>query len=213
MERDSGARMQKKHRNATRIFRVSVPSLSVMIAVVIATFVGSVPAASTPNDAIAPKDVVPVSADGEVGYWAPASAITDGSIGILAESSTITAGDCKYRQAVDNPHISTSPPRAASAHGYWKKVGGTCPSRANVDVYLQAVWCDSSGCRWRTVASDSKDVYAGGGAGRRATARETCGGTSKVGWRAFVDVDLIGQGDPSGYTYTPGRDLYCYPSS
>jgi hypothetical protein len=135
-----------------------------------------------------------------------------GDVTPLSQSGDITAGGCTYRQAIDNPHISSTAPPAASVHGYWLKVGGTCPSKANVDTYLQAYWCDQYGCRWIVVASNSGDVYPGGGSGRRVTARETCSSTSKrVGWRGYVDVDLIGVSDPPGYTYSDPVNLYCVP--
>jgi hypothetical protein len=142
------------------------------------------------------------------GYFAP---YPGGDITTMAESGNITAGSCTYRQAIDNPHISSTAPRAASVHGWWRKIGGTCPSKANVDVYLQGYWCDRWGCRWITVAFDSKDVYAGGGSGNRATARKTCSSTKTVGWRGFVDVDLIGVIDPPGYTYSSPVNLACQP--
>src|SRR5438105_3991236 len=134
------------------------------------------------------------------GHFAP---YPGGDITPQAESGNITAGSCTYRQALDDPHISSSAPPTASVHGWWKKISGTCPSQANVDVYLQGYWCDIYGCRWITVASDSKDVYAGGGSGKWANARRTCSATNKlVGWRGYVDVDLIGVSDPAGYTYS-----------
>jgi hypothetical protein len=130
----------------------------------------------------------------------------------LAESGPITAGSCTYKQAIDDPHFSSTPPAAVSIHGSWLRVSGTCPSKANVDTYLQGYWCDIYGCRWITVDSASGDVYAGGGSGRRVTARRNCSSTSKtVGWRGFVDVDLIGVSDPSGYTYSAIKNLTCVP--
>jgi len=135
-----------------------------------------------------------------------------GLVTTMAESGPITAGSCTYKQAIDDPHISSTAPAAASVHGWWLRVSGTCPSKANVDTYLQGYWCDIYGCRWITVASGSADVYAGGGSGNRVTARRTCSSTSKtVGWRGFVDVDLIGVSDPSGYTYSAIRNLACVP--
>lgn len=150
----------------------------------------------------------------EVGYYAPISAlpVIDDITLNVGLSDPIKAGSCTYQQGVDNAHFSSTG-WAISSHGWWVKYAGTCPSKANVDIYLQAVWCDAWGCRWRTVDKDSKDVYAGGGSGKRATAREECAGSKTVGWRSFVDVDLIGQTDPSGYTYSTPRDLSCYPSS
>lgn len=130
----------------------------------------------------------------------------------MATSDVITAGKCKYKQAVDNPHPSTKPSGYASVHGWWLKDSGTCPSTANVDVYLEAVFCDPFGCYWRTIASGSKDVAPGGGSGDRANARNLCADNRTVGYRGFVDVDLNGVSDPSGYTYSPGVDLACYPT-
>jgi hypothetical protein len=142
------------------------------------------------------------------GHFAP---YPGGDITPMAESGNITAGSCTYKQAIDDPHISSTAPTAASVHGWWLKVSGTCPSKANVDVYLQGWWCDFLGCRWSTVASDSADVSTGGGSGNRVTARWTCSSTKTVGWRGFVDVDLNGVSDPAGYTYSTIRDLACSP--
>jgi hypothetical protein len=140
------------------------------------------------------------------GHFAPYSGVTS-----LAQSGPITAGSCTYEQAIDNPHISSTAPLAASVHGWWLKDAGTCPSQANVDVYLQGWWCDIYGCRWITVASGSADVYAGGGSGNRVTARRTCSSSKTVGWRGQVDVDLIGVSDPSGLTDSSIQNLACEP--
>lgn len=139
------------------------------------------------------------------GHFAP---YPGGDVTPMAESGNITAGSCTYRQAIDDPHLSSGD---TSVHGWWLNISGTCPSKANIDVYLQGYWCDSWGCRWITVASGSGDYYAGGGSGQRATARKTCSNTSTVGWRGFVDVDLIGVNDPAGYTYSTIRNLACSP--
>jgi hypothetical protein len=81
-----------------------------------------------------------------------------------------------------------------------------------LDVYLQGWWCDYYGCRWITVASNTGDVFAGGGSGNRVTARRTCSSTARlVGWRGLVDVDLIGVSDPAGYTPSTIVNLYCVP--
>lgn len=168
--------------------------------------------------ALASLVALPMSARGSSlpssapGHFAPYPGGDGGDISPMAESGNITAGSCTYRQAVDDPHISSTAPLAASVHGWWLKVSGTCPSKANVDAHLQAFWCDAAGCRWVTVASGSADVHAGGGAGNRATARRTCSSSAKtVGWRGLVDVDLIGVGDPPGYTYSTIRNLNCSP--
>jgi hypothetical protein len=141
------------------------------------------------------------------GYFAP----YPGGVTPEAQSGPITAGSCTYEQAIDNPHISSTAPLAASVHGWWLKDSGTCPSKANVDVYLQGWWCDIYGCRWITVASGSADVYAGGGSGNRVTARRTCSSSKTVGWRGQVDVDLIGVSDPPGLTNSTIKNLACEP--
>jgi hypothetical protein len=131
----------------------------------------------------------------------------------MAESEIIDAFGCQYRQAVDDAHISSDPPTAASSHGWWLYVSGTCPSTANVDTYLQALWWNGYGYEWRTVFTpdNSGDVFEGGGSGNRITARFTCAAFYLVSWRSFVDVDLNGQPDPPGYTYSPYKDLDCAP--
>jgi len=91
-------------------------------------------------------------------------------------------------------------------------VSGTCPSKATVTEYIQAYWCDPfEGCGWETLNDGQADVYAGGGSGKRATARWTCEGSQTVGWRGYVDVNLDGVSDPSGYTYSSPENLACYP--
>lgn len=143
------------------------------------------------------------------GHFAP---YLGGHFTRLAVSGPITAGSCTYRQAIDNPHISSTAPRATSVHGSWGISPGRCPSTANVDTRLQAYWCDRFGCRWIVVASRSGDIRPGGGSGRRVTARRTCSSSSKtVGWRGFVDVDLNGVRDPPGFTYSPPVNLRCVP--
>jgi hypothetical protein len=170
--------------------------------------------------ALASLVALPISAGGSLPSSAPSKPSASsghfapypgGDITPQAESGNITAGSCTYRQAIDDPHISSTAPLAASVHGWWIKVSGTCPSKANVDTYLQGYWCDIYGCRWITVASASADVYAGGGSGNRVTARRTCSSNKTVGWRGYVDVDLIGVSDPAGYTYSTIKNLACEP--
>ncbi|MEL6890180.1 MAG: hypothetical protein AAFP84_01185 [Actinomycetota bacterium] len=137
---------------------------------------------------------------------------TELNAGLLAGTSDpITAGSCTYTQNVDTPHRSGGD---VSVHGSWRRVSGTCPRESNVDTYLQAWWCDSwFGCRWVTVASNSDDVRAGGGRGRRVTARKSCTPyTRDVSWRGLVDVDLIGQSDPGGRTESFIGTVRCAPS-
>ena len=135
-----------------------------------------------------------------------------GDIAPLAESGDIVAGSCVYRQAIDNPHISSTAPDAASVHGWWLVNGGECPSTATVSVALQGFWCDSFGCRWITVATGVGSHVAGGGGGNRTTARRPCSSTARlVGWRGLVDVDLDGVVDPPGLTPSTIVNLFCVP--
>ena len=183
--------------------------LTLAVCLLAALMSGSVSLAGTPAP---PNDSLPSSEPSKspaAGYFA---SYPGGVFTTMAESGDITAGSCTYRQAIDNPHISSTAPRATSVHGYWKRISGRCPRTANVDTFLQAYWCDRFGCRWIVVASNSGDVRPGGGAGRRVTARETCSSSARtVGWRGFVDVDLNGVGDPPGYTSSPPVNLRCAP--
>ena len=148
-------------------------------------------------------------ASGHSGHFA---SFSGGDIAPLAESGDIVAGSCVYRQAIDNPHISSTAPDAASVHGWWLVTGGECPSTATVSVALQGYWCDFFGCRWITVATDVGSHAEGGGGGNRTTARRTCSDTSRpVGWRGLVDVDLDGVIDPPGLTPSTIVNLFCVP--
>lgn len=130
----------------------------------------------------------------------------------LATSGWITAGNCVYAQAVDNPHWSDNY-TTISVHGWWLKLSGsTCPTYANVDTHLQAYYCNAYGCSFVTIASDSRDVQAGGGGGRRGNARSGCSSSNLISYRGAADVDLIGQSDPGGWTYSPHVGLNCYPA-
>lgn len=143
-----------------------------------------------------------------------AGPIPNGSVVLLAdnESNIIWAGNCGYTQNVDNPHPSGS---TTSVHGSWrrKSATGTCPEFANVDIVLEAWWCDSwAGCRWLAINSNSADVRAGGGAGRHVNARRSCVPYQRlVSYRGRVDVDLIGVSDPSGWTYSSVVERSCAP--
>lgn len=141
-------------------------------------------------------------------YWAP---LPD-TVTPMATSGVITAGSCNYKQAVDDPHPSSSPAGYASVHGWWIKWSGTCPAKANVDVTLQAWGCGSvEPCRWYTLDYNSADVYQGGGSGNRVNARHLCQDARVVGYRGIVDVDLIGVSDPAGETIAE-KDVTCYPT-
>lgn len=141
------------------------------------------------------------------GRWAP---YPEGTVGPTGESPPITAGRCTYLQANDNPH-RTGNPIDVSVHGWWRRAGGTCPSKNHVTVGLQAFWCDLT-CYWVTVDTGEGDYFQGPGSGKWANARRRCApATRVVGWRAWTDVDLIGIRDPSGEHYTLAQNYYCTP--
>lgn len=143
------------------------------------------------------------------GHWA---LYPGGEITPMASSGPIEAFGCWYSQEADNTHISSDPPTAASAHGYWLRLYiSACPSTANVDTYLQALWWTGYAYEWRTVDFNSGDVYAGGGSGNRITARLTCAAFYQVSWRSLVDVDLTNHVDPPGLTESPYQNLNCAP--
>lgn len=127
---------------------------------------------------------------------------------LMATSGWITAGSCTYRQAVDNPHLSSG---TTSVHGWWEtSTTSGCPAYSNVDTLLQAFYCNMWGCSYVTIASDSRDVPAGGGSGRRGNTRNSCLNSSLISYRGAVDVDLINQNDPGGLTYSPEVGVNCY---
>jgi hypothetical protein len=139
------------------------------------------------------------------GHYAPYDGLVP-----LTTSAPISAGGCTYTQVNDDPHISSTAPRAASVHGWFNRVGGTCP-QADVTAGLQAYWCDMFGCQWITVATGASRVSAGGGSANRATARQVCSSSPIVGWRGWTDVDLVGISDPGGVTYSNIVNLGCAP--
>lgn len=77
---------------------------------------------------------------------------------------------CSFTQNGDWVHISSTPPTAASGHGWW--VNGDCNATlADVTVQLQIY--KNGG--WKNVgAVGKKRVYSGGGSANRAAARVPC---------------------------------------
>lgn len=95
----------------------------------------------------------------------------------------------------------------ASAHGWWINISGPAGTKANVDVQLQV---NLGVFGWVNAGPNfSSDVYAGGGAGNRTTARYRCVGTRVMTWRSVVDVDIIGASDPDNKRFTAPRSVAC----
>jgi hypothetical protein len=105
----------------------------------------------------------------------------------------------------DYVHLSSSPPRAVSAHGWWVRIDNEAPL-ALVSVQLQikraGLWLDVG-------SAGSKVIKSGGGSANRVRARAPCVGSDVHEWRSVVDVDLVGYLDSADRHFTPTRLLPC----
>lgn len=112
---------------------------------------------------------------------------------------------CNFQQAGDYVHISSTPPRSASAHGWWYNTDCKA-TRATVTIQLQIRhWWG-----WGNAGSaGSAEVKQGGGSSSRVTARATCANRDSNSWRSVVDVDLAGVADAPNTLTTPARTLAC----
>ncbi len=129
------------------------------------------------------------------------------------EGGVFGQGDCNYHTEGDLPHISSSRPKAVSAHGWWttRGVNWNCPSKADVTVTLQVRVCNPFDCWFSTIGKGKKRVRSGGGSSRRATARASCEvWACKIAYRSIIGVDLVGQRDPSDVKIKQ-NELYCRP--
>jgi len=119
------------------------------------------------------------------------------------------AGSCEYDTRGDYPHRSGGD---VSAHGWWETTTySSCPTHADVEVWIQGVWCDRWGCRWLTAAHDEKRIRPRNIYNERTTARRACVSNDVVGFRTVVDVDLVGVIDPPDRYVGPPRDVPCRP--
>ncbi|MGW2183887.1 hypothetical protein ACWCXX_39110 [Streptomyces sp. NPDC001732] len=108
----------------------------------------------------------------------------------------------------DHVHVSSTPPARASAHGWWlDPLGKHKSAKAKVTIWLQT----RHGGTWKTVASGSKSVKAGGkgASSRRANARKECENRDRTKWRSVIDVDLIGIADSPEKAVTKTVTLSC----
>lgn len=97
---------------------------------------------------------------------------------------------CTFQTRGDNVHISSTPPRTVSAHGYWTNI--TCPTGTKAVVTTQLQRKNALGI-WINVGTvGKKTVYAGGGSANRSVGRYTCNGTDTNTYRSKVDVDIVG---------------------
>lgn len=105
----------------------------------------------------------------------------------------------------DYVHISSTPPRAASAHGWWVRIDNEA-SVALVQVQLQI----KRAGLWLDVGSVGRQIVkSGGGSANRVSARVPCVGSDVHEWRSVVDVDLVGYLDSADRHVTPARLLPC----
>ena len=113
-------------------------------------------------------------------------------------------------------HISSTPPDAASGHGWWL-INDCAQTKANVTVQLQEFF--SNGV-WYDIGSPGSRVVYGGitkspGTSNQASARVLCSSTGEAAWRSVVTVTLPVQ--PGHGTYTrPGENIPCsvpYPGA
>lgn len=135
--------------------------------------------------------------------------------GILQSPYSATDGAGDQRAAAaralfetlgDRVHVSSTPPPAMSAHGWWRRISGPATT-ARVTVQIQQHWGG-----WVSVGAPGVAVVrSGGGAGNRATARVRChryrGRTYT--YRSVVDVDIIGYNDSAEKLYTPAAETNC----
>ena len=109
----------------------------------------------------------------------------------------------------DNVHISSSSPRAVSAHGWWKTSNAQLKTKtAKVTVYLQ--YKSSKNAQWRIVAWPSENKKPSKASTTyRTTARRECRSHQSRQWRSIVDVDINGVIDSPEKKYTPTKTLKC----
>jgi hypothetical protein len=139
----------------------------------------------------------------------PAAAVRTDQVTTAPVTSTAPAEPGLFVTNGDRVHISSSPPAAVSAHGWWVK-GTTKATRAKVEIWIEA-W---NGSRWWVVAHGTKTVYSGGGSANRAAARMVCAAGPVVGnstYRSRIDVDLIGYADSNEQAITASVAIKCLP--
>lgn len=125
-----------------------------------------------------------------------------------------TAGQCKWKGGADDPHLSNRN-REASVHGWWidENKDGSCPAFAEIEVWLQVYACDLDtwNCGWVTMGNNEDRVRAGGGRGKRVTARGDCAHNDElILWRNKVDVDLVDYSDHPFLIFRK-KEIRCYP--
>ncbi|HWS37154.1 MAG TPA: hypothetical protein VN408_30965 [Actinoplanes sp.] len=108
----------------------------------------------------------------------------------------------------DEAHISRTPPRTVSGHGWWKSISHPRGTKGKVTIQMQRQ--PYNGGAWTTVGTGSKTTYSGSGSANRAVARYTCNGmVGRAKYRTVIDVDIIGYADTNEKAVTPVQTLWC----
>lgn len=133
------------------------------------------------------------------------AALLGGSVAPATAAPPAAKGPGVFVTNGDRVHISSSPPRTASAHAWWTHVSGP-GTKAKVTIWLQM----KSGKKWHSVARNAKNLKSGnGGSARRVVARKKCANRSTRQWRTKIDVDLIGVADSPEKVYTKPVTVKC----
>lgn len=136
---------------------------------------------------------------------AMATALLGGSVAPAMAAPAAANGPGVFITNGDRVHISSTPPRTASAHAWWTHVSGP-GTKAKVTIWLQM----KSGQRWHSVAKNAKNLKSGnGGSARRVVARKKCANQNKRQWRTMIDVDLIGVADSPEKAYAKPVTVKC----
>uniref|UniRef100_A0AAU2VK90 Secreted protein n=1 Tax=Streptomyces sp. NBC_00008 TaxID=2903610 RepID=A0AAU2VK90_9ACTN len=133
------------------------------------------------------------------------TALLAGSVAPATAAPAAAKGPGVFVTNGDRVHISSTPPRTASAHAWWTHVSGP-GTKAKVTIWLQM----KSGKKWHSVARNAKNLKSGnGGSARRVVARKKCANRNKRQWRTKIDVDLIGVADSPEKAYTKPVTVKC----
>ncbi|MDF4253295.1 hypothetical protein [Streptomyces sp. WMMB303] len=172
--------------------RVRTAALSVAVAALL-TVGATVPACAESDSSRAGRTSAPDTS--EAGSESEAGGVNAAGAGI-------------FRTYGDKVHVSSSKPRTASAHGWWRKFSGP-GSKAKVTVWLQVR--TKSGKKWHTVAKGVKNIKSAKSRSRKpsTTARKGCNNHKTRQWRSLIDVDIIGVGDSPEKAYTKTVKLRC----
>jgi hypothetical protein len=145
--------------------------------------------------------------------WAAICTPSDGNV-VLTCADTIPFTVVPYLPCSpiadsSNVHISSTPPAAASGHGWWM-INNCAQVKASLTIQLQEYFSNG---KWYNIGSPGSGKYYGGttgspGSSNQVSTRVLCSNTNQAGWRSVVTVKLPVQ--PGSDTYTrPGANINC----